>query len=153
ALLQNVTYKNVASTPDTRPRFLRVTVAEPPPSTKASNVAIKRVSLMMDPFNDAPTITGNPPTLPAILEDAASPPGVQVLSFTSSTVSDPDGIDPKGIAVVGLDPGPGGIWQYSLDGGTTWKAIGSVSNSAARLLRETDFIRFVPAPNVNGGSP
>jgi murein DD-endopeptidase MepM/ murein hydrolase activator NlpD len=151
ALLQNVTYRNVASTPDTRPRFLRVTAIDP--SNKASNVAIKRVSLMMDPFNDAPAVGGIPPTLPAVTEDTANPPGVQVLSFTSSTVTDPDGIDPKGIAITAQQAGAWGAWQFSLDGGTTWKSLGSVSNSAARLLRETDFVRFVPALNVNNVSP
>jgi murein DD-endopeptidase MepM/ murein hydrolase activator NlpD len=147
AVLQNVTYRNAStSVPDTRPRFLTVTAVDP--SGQASNVAVKRVSLLIDPVNHAPVAPAAGPTLPAVLEDS-SPAGVQVRSFTTGTAD--DAYDPRGIAVTGLAAGPGGTWQYSLDGGTTWKNFGTVSTAAARLLRETDFVRFVPAANANGG--
>src|SRR5205807_641034 len=44
-----------------------------------------------------------------------------------------------------------GAWQFSTDGGTTWTAVGAVSNSSALLLRSTDKVRFLPDGN-NGGS-
>ncbi len=148
AVIQNATYANVATTADTRPRFMTVTAVDP--SGKASNVAVKRVSLMIDPFNDAPVLAGTSPIFPAVLEDDPNPPGVQVLSFTSSRVTDPDGVDPKSIAITGVTNAEGGTWQFSLDGGTTWKPMGTVGLSAARLLRQTDYVRFLPGLNANG---
>ena len=46
--------------------------------------------------------------------------------------------------------GGNGTWQYSLDAGATWSGVGSVSDMDARLLRSTDFVRFVP--NGNDGT-
>ena len=44
-----------------------------------------------------------------------------------------------------------GTWEYSTDNGNNWSALGSVSTSAALLLRSTDYIRFVP-DGANGES-
>src|SRR5262249_9595682 len=38
---------------------------------------------------------------------------------------------------------------YSTDGGTTWTAVGAVSDSSALLLRSSDSLRFVP-DGLNG---
>ena len=42
------------------------------------------------------------------------------------------------------------MWQYSIDSGTNWSNVGTVSDSSALLLRSTDLIRFNPDGN-NGG--
>ncbi|MGH7137102.1 MAG: hypothetical protein ACREHD_15280, partial [Pirellulales bacterium] len=42
-----------------------------------------------------------------------------------------------------------GTWKYSLDGGTTWTAIGAVSGSNALLLDGSDEVAFEPNPGVN----
>ena len=56
----------------------------------------------------------------------------------------------KGIAITGLTS-TNGTWQYSIDGGTTWTAVGAVSNTMALLLDASDKIRFLPDGN-NGGT-
>src|SRR5206468_11860610 len=37
-----------------------------------------------------------------------------------------------------------GTWQYSLDGGSSWSAVGAVSSSSSLLLDSSNLIRFVP---------
>lgn len=50
-----------------------------------------------------------------------------------------------GIAVIGNTTSVKvGSWQYSLDGGTTWLALGSVSTTSARLLSTSAQLKFVP---------
>jgi murein DD-endopeptidase MepM/ murein hydrolase activator NlpD len=147
-VLRDVTYQNIATRLDGRPRFLLVELTDP--EGHASDVDVKRVSLYMDTVNDAPVVNASTPILSPILEDATNPAGQTVVSFTESGVSDADGFDPKGIAVTGLGNAEDGKWQYSWDGGVNWRNIGSVSASAALLLRETDLVRFLPAANANG---
>lgn len=57
--------------------------------------------------------------------------------------------DPEGIALTRVDT-TYGTWQYSLDGGQTWKNVGSVSDTHALLLRDTDLLRFRPNKDWNG---
>ena len=49
----------------------------------------------------------------------------------------------QGIALTGTTNG-NGHWEYSLDSGTTWLPVGSVSEGAALLLRARRLMRFVP---------
>ncbi len=103
--------------------------------------------------NDAPVLTPIGPTLTAITEDQTSnvsDPGQTVSSFIGASISDVDAGAVKGIAITGLTS-TNGTWQYSIDSGTTWTAIGAVSNSTALLLDASDKIRFLPDGN-NGGS-
>src|SRR5207244_7729438 len=58
-------------------------------------------------------------------------------------ISDVDSGAVSGIAVTALDSGTG-AWQYSTDNGGTWTSVGSVSDSAALLLRSSDKLRFIP---------
>src|SRR5262249_56742105 len=70
-----------------------------------------------------------------------------------------------GVAVVGLPGGPGGVWQFSTDGGRHWTDFGTVYHGKARLLRAADRVRFVaragggpapptrPAPGPARGNP
>jgi hypothetical protein len=104
-------------------------------------------TITVNPVNDAPVVTAASPNLSPVLEDAANPPGQRTDSFLDAT--DPDAGALKGIAVIGLGNAEGGTWYYSLDG-SSWTAFGSVSSSAARLLRGSDQVRFIPALNANG---
>ena len=103
--------------------------------------------------NDAPVLAPISPTLTAITEDQTTNvtnPGQTVSSFIGASISDVDAGAVKGIAITGLTS-TNGTWQYSIDGGTTWTAIGAVSNSTALLLDASDKIRFLPDGN-NGGT-
>ncbi|MEG3640272.1 LamG-like jellyroll fold domain-containing protein [Magnetococcus sp. PR-3] len=70
-----------------------------------------------------------------------------VAGMTSSLALDPEN-QPLGIAIVDLNVGngSGGTWEYSVDGGTNWSTISSVSETSALVLANgTDrLIRFHP---------
>src|SRR6202051_3942444 len=121
--------------------------------TTAFSTATDTAHLTVASVNDAPVLTPISPTLTAITEDQTSnvsDPGQTVSSFIGASISDVDAGAVKGIAITGLSS-TNGSWQYSIDGGTTWTAIGAVSNSTALLLDASDKIRFLPDGN-NGGS-
>jgi hypothetical protein len=100
--------------------------------------------------NDAPVLT--PPTSPptgSIAEDTRATPGYRIDALVPLTsITDPDPLPLRGVAVVAA--AGNGTWQYSLNNGLSWLNFGSVSESAARLLRPTDRVRFLPARDWNG---
>ncbi|MEM6331476.1 MAG: hypothetical protein AAF790_14690, partial [Planctomycetota bacterium] len=87
-------------------------------------------------------------TFTPVTEDDTNGAGQTVASVIASAsgdrITDADG-HPEGIAITGHTPsGLGGGFEYSVDGGSTWLTLGSPSDASARLLRETDLLRFVP---------
>jgi len=60
------------------------------------------------------------------------------------------GAEPRGIAVVSLSGSADGRWQFSRDGGRTWRDFGSVYRGRARLLRAEDRVRFLPRGGYRG---
>ncbi|MGE8616178.1 MAG: tandem-95 repeat protein, partial [Achromobacter spanius] len=86
-------------------------------------------------------------------EDAPVPVGVVgvlVSAFTAGmTDADPGAL--KGVAIIDIT-GTHGDWWYTLDGGTTWFAMGPVSGSSALLLPDTPDARiyYVPDAGFNG---
>jgi hypothetical protein len=97
------------------------------------------IPLTVVPVNDQPRLDIRPvPVLPLA--------GTTVAALLGVSAADVDG-DTLGIAVTGFTGT--GQWQYSLDG-TTWRAVGPTSATAARLLRPTDYVRFVPRPGTHG---
>uniref|UniRef100_UPI002ED09481 retention module-containing protein n=1 Tax=Candidatus Sororendozoicomonas aggregata TaxID=3073239 RepID=UPI002ED09481 len=100
--------------------------------------------------NDAPVISlHDAPTLKTIAEDDSNPNGETVISLFGSLISDGDADSLQGIAITGADTA-NGAWQYSSDGGSTWQAVGNVSEASARLLDASDQLRFVPDANYHG---
>ncbi|MBN9697137.1 MAG: DUF4347 domain-containing protein, partial [Zoogloea sp.] len=97
---------------------------------------------VIDSVNDAPVLVPSAPVLTSITEDQTSNGGQTVASIVGSSVSDVDLGALKGIAVLATANG-NGFWEYSTDG-TTWNAVGPVSEGSALLLRAEDRIRFVP---------
>jgi len=63
-------------------------------------------------------------------------------------VTDADG-DVIGVAIVAADS-TNGTWSYSINGGTTWNALGVVSNSVSRLLAPTARLYFQPDTDFSG---
>jgi hypothetical protein len=110
------------------------------------------LTVTVTPANAAPVLTGAT-TMPAILEDAATPTGRNIPSLLAGFVTDADTPSVQGIAIIGADNSQG-RWQFSLDGGTSWADIGPVSDSNARLLAADGptRIRFLPAGDWNGTS-
>ncbi len=107
-------------------------------------------SLSLTVTNVAPVLSGaNPMTW---LEDLPGD-GVPVSDLVAGKVTDGGGA--WGIAVVGMPAGDiGGTWQYSVDGGTTWLALGGTP-LGSRLLGPDARVRFVgdAGENVNGAIP
>src|SRR5204862_219543 len=94
--------------------------------------------------NDAPLLdTTKTPTLPTIAEDSGAPSGAvgalvaSLVDFASPSgqvdnVTDLDSGALLGIAVSALDSSFS--CSYSLNGGTTWTAFGSITTATSRLL-------------------
>lgn len=99
-------------------------------------------SITVSDLNDAPTLNPSSPSLTPITEDETTNSGDLVSSLLGGA-ADVDGSASEGIAITSL-VSSNGAWQYSIDGGTNWNAVGVVSDSSARLLRDSDLVRFVP---------
>ena len=109
----------------------------------AFSTATDTADITVTAVNDAPVLTAATPSLPTINEDDIGNGGIQISTLLGGSVSDVDSGALGGIAVTGLVSG-NGTWEYSTDGGLTWIAVGTVSDSSALLLRAGDYIRFVP---------
>jgi hypothetical protein len=110
--------------------------------------------VLTDAANHSPTI--DPGTLISVRSNEASPSGQTIGSIFSGKFHDTDpGASLAGIAVAGntANPSTQGVWQYSVNGGSLWIDIGSVSASAALALSADTLLRFVPAHNFYGEPP
>jgi hypothetical protein len=87
--------------------------------------------------------------LTTIKEDTKRPAGNRVASIIGPVLKSLE-TPIRGIAVIGLTGTANGSWQFSKNGGLSWRAIGTVTDLQARLLRSSDMVRFVPALNFNG---
>ncbi|MDZ7788647.1 MAG: hypothetical protein U5K73_11100 [Halofilum sp. (in: g-proteobacteria)] len=60
------------------------------------------------------------------------------------------GNDFAGIAVIGNNDGTAeGTWEFSVDNGSNWDAVGTVSDTNALILAKDAQLRFVPDANAN----
>ncbi len=97
--------------------------------------------------NDAPVLdnTGTM-TLPTITKVHTNNGGSAVETIIASAggdrITDVDG-GAEGMAITALASG-NGSWEYSTDGGASFSAVGAVSGTSALLLRNIDYMRFVP---------
>ncbi len=102
--------------------------------------------------NDAPVLGDTGLTL-TVAEDAGVPSGAvgSLLSSFTGGITDVDSGSVKGIAITGSNE-TNGTWYYSTNSGTTWTAVGAVSNTSALLLADNGTTRlyFAPAADYNG---
>ncbi|MCE1113821.1 MULTISPECIES: DUF4347 domain-containing protein [Pseudomonas] len=110
--------------------------------TTAYSSGSAQATLIVTSVNDAPVITPVNPTLTGLTDSSTNNNGDAVSTLLGG-VTDVDTGALKGIAVNGLT-GTYGTWQFSTNNGTTWNDIGTVSDTAALLLRPADRVRFVP---------
>ena len=122
----------------------------------ATDGSTQTITLTITGVNDAPVLAmPGAVTLTDIDEGDTENQGDLVSAIIASAGADPiTDVDigaVEGIAVTGVDDS-NGTWEYSTDGGSTWVAFWSVSDSTAVLLTDTanDRMRFVPATNYNG---
>ena len=105
-------------------------------ATASSNVVMSHV-------NRRPVLNVTPVvSFPQVVSGNSSHLGSRVATLVNGRMTDPDANSKRGIVIVGADQAAG-AWQYSLDGGGTWTAVGTVSASSALLLPDTAFVRFV----------
>src|SRR5262249_28841114 len=87
--------------------------------------------------------------LTPVPEDTPTP-GDLVSSFTANFIVDADHNSSPGIAVFGVTGADNGRSEHSTNGGMTWSPLGAVTAASARLLGDSDRIRFLPGPNFTG---
>lgn len=114
-------------------------------TTTAFSVATDTATMLV---NDAPVMDNSGAmTLTTISEDEVANVGDTVAAIIASAggdrITDINTTPVEGIAITATNNG-NGYWQYSLDGGSTWMYVPSVSDSYALLLRDSDRLRFVP---------
>lgn len=153
-VLRQVTYGNTAASPNATSRLVHVVAHD---GVEAGNVAISTVRI--SPVNSAPVL--NMPgflSVGEVAEDTAQPTGKpieQVLAAAGDPITDADAGALEGVALTGADTA-NGVWQYSLvnppASELVWQPVGVVSETAALLLSDTSWLRFVPALNYTGPS-
>ncbi len=151
AALRSVTYANTSNSPSTATRTVSFTIND---GEENSNTMTRDITVTA--VNDAPVVDFNYGTfLSSITEDQFDNAGQTVASVLASSghdiVTDADSGAVEGIAIISTSAVQG-TWQYSLDGGTNWLDVGSVTNSTALLLRATDWVRFNPDAQQGGSS-
>ncbi|PPK99484.1 gliding motility-associated C-terminal domain-containing protein [Parapedobacter indicus] len=119
-----------------------------------SQSVTETITLQVTAANDAPVLDDSAsPALNSVTEDAAAPingstAGSTLVSALTGGISDADAGASQGIAVIATSA-QGTFW-YSLDGGTTWTSVPSVSETAALLLQTDVRVYFQPVSDVNG---
>jgi hypothetical protein len=116
------------------------------------STASESATLTVAAANDAPVLTKNPlPSLGVVASGTgeANVPGVEVSTLLAGA-SDEDAGATLGIAVVDLTEKLRGTWQHSINGGTSWVALGTPSESNAVRLGPTGQVRFVPNAGYYG---
>lgn len=119
----------------------------------AFSSASDTITVNVTSVNDAPVMdnSGNM-SFTAITEDQTSNSDQTVASVIASAggdrITDVDTSAVEGIAITATTNGTG-TWQYSIDSGSSWTSVGTVSSTSALLLRSTDLLRFKP-DTLNG---
>jgi uncharacterized delta-60 repeat protein len=151
-ILDRVTYNNTSLEPDATARIITFVADD---GLNLSNSATTTLNVTL--VNDAPVLDGSGAmTLTSITEDNTNNNGNTVTQIMASAggnrITDVDVGALEGIAIIVNNEGASGSWQYSVDTGSNWNAVGTVSDSSALLLRNTDLLRYLPDGD-NGASP
>lgn len=154
SVLRQVTYANSSVGPSTTPRAVTVVAND-----GVSDGPVATTTITINPINSAPALDPAAVlSLGEILEDTSAPAGAsigQILAAAGDPITDSDTGAMEGIAVIGADSSHG-QWQYNLTnppaGEAGWMPVGVVSGTAALLLSDTAWLRFVPAADYFGQS-
>ncbi len=159
-ILRVVTYVNSSETPSTADRTVTVVANDGIGDSLPATTTIK----ILQP-NSAPVLDSTAKlTLAEIAEDTLAPPGAKIAQILGNAtdaggvkvdpITDPDSGALEGIAVIGAGADTSkGQWQYSLIDPPTngnWLPIVGVTESAALLLFDSAWLRFVPAADYFG---
>jgi predicted RNA-binding protein with RPS1 domain len=118
----------------------------------ALDASSNTATLTVTAVNDAPILADTALTL-TVAEDAGVPVGAvgSLVSAFTGGIADVDSGALKGIAITATNE-TNGTWYYSVNGGTNWTAVGTVSAAQSLLLADNASTRlyFAPAANYNG---
>ncbi|MBD2022534.1 DUF4347 domain-containing protein [Leptolyngbya sp. FACHB-36] len=122
--------------------------------TLSNTATTGTVTISASDSNTAPVLnTSGNSLLNAVLKGSSNPVGTLVSDLIArlggAGITDADANAQKGIAITAVNTS-NGTWQFSTNGGTTWTAFGTVSNTSARLLAPTALIRFIPTTTFQG---
>ncbi|MCX7399538.1 MAG: hypothetical protein NT138_17870, partial [Planctomycetales bacterium] len=114
---------------------------------------IHNTSLTVSPVNDAPVwVAGvQPPPMAGQTEDDRLAYGTTVASLTAAA-SDVDASAKQGMAISSA-PTDKGVWQFTINGGSSWSTLPPTTRSNARMLPANGTlsrVRFVPNQDFNG---
>jgi hypothetical protein len=122
----------------------------------AGQSASAAVAITVNDVNDAPVLDNSGSMSLRTMELLQlSNPGTLVSDLLASAgggrIADQDAGALTGIAITAADTAHGS-WEFSTNGGSTWVALGAVSDGSARLLAAdaNTRIRFVPALGYTG---
>lgn len=148
-----ITYQNSSVGP--APAARQVTVIA---NDSVNDGPVATSMIVVNPVNSAPVLAAVVLTLGDTAEDTPQPAGATIATILAGggdPITDPDGGAQEGIAIVGVDDSHG-QWQYATTNPpaaeTDWTPVGGVSNTAALLLSDAAWLRFVPASNYFGPS-
>ncbi|MDP1955177.1 MAG: tandem-95 repeat protein [Polaromonas sp.] len=114
-------------------------------------------TITVNAVNDAPVLADTVLSLANVNQNAAAPVGAVgslVSTLVGGITDTADGSAVRGVAITAADA-TNGTWFFSTDNGTTWLAVGAVSNSSALLLASDANTRvyFQPATDFSGALP
>lgn len=146
AVIRSVSYRTLSQSPSEAQRTITIELID----GEGLAAAPRTIQVDVHAINDAPLLDASlNPALTAIPEDVKTPKSTLVSSLLVGAVTDVDAGALRGIAVTTASSF-NGTWQFSLNSGTTWQDMGSVSQTAARLLPGSARVRFIPKADFNG---
>ncbi|NGZ05237.1 MAG: DUF4347 domain-containing protein, partial [Magnetococcales bacterium] len=154
AALREVTFRSASDHPTTTSTTRTITwqVTDEASSGTNGNQTSSSVTstVRITAVNDAPLLEDVALTMGTLSEDATAPVGAVgvLVSALTGGMTDPEGSATTGVAVISIGESSGS-WYYSVDGGTNWNALESVSESNALLLSANANTRLYFRPNAN----
>ena len=152
-VLRLIAYNNTSVGPAPAARLVTVIAND-----SVNDGPVATTTIQVNPVNSAPVLATVALAWGNVAEDAAQPAGVmiaQLLAGGGDPITDPDGSAQEGIAIIGVDNSHG-EWQHATTNppatAADWLPVAPISDTAALLLSDTSWLRFVPAPNYSGPS-
>jgi hypothetical protein len=155
AALRTVTYRSTSTDPtENRARLSRTINFAINDGNTAAELGSANASITITGVNSAPALANTDLKVYA-LAGGSVPSGSEAGVLLSSLLGGLSDTDTHGIKGAAIEAAviTNGTWYYSVDAGTTWTAIGTVSSSSALLLASNANTRlYFKANNIGNGT-